>query len=282
MTIFEAYNSTKKKLEECGIEDYVFESKQIIKHITGLSATEILTHYNRDLTEFQENNLVALVHQREVRYPLQYIFGEWDFYGRPYYVGPGVLVPRADTEILAEQCTKYLKERENAEILDLCSGSGCIGITLALECKNSNVSLVEKYTEASRYLEKNIKRHNAENAKFIKGDIFEGAASDKKYDLIVSNPPYVSNMAEISPETTFEPETALKAKDEGLEFYKAITKIYKNSLKPNGMLCFEVGINQANKVAEIMKSEGFEDITVTKDLNGIDRVVSAVKNTEVI
>lgn len=281
MTIFEAYNSTKKKLEKCGIEDYIFEAKQIIKHITGLSATEILAHYNRPLTEFQENNLVALVHQREVRYPLQYIFGEWDFYGRSYYVGPGVLVPRADTEILAEQCIKMLKDTENAEILDLCAGSGCIGITLALEIKNSIVSLVEKYDEASRYLEKNILRNKAENAKFIKGDIFEGVASDKKYDLIVSNPPYVSDMSEISPETTFEPETALKAEDEGLEFYKAITEIYKNSLKPNGKLVFEVGINQANKVADIMKAEGFEDITITKDLSGIDRVVSAVRKMEV-
>ena len=86
MTIFEAYNSTKKKLEKAGIEDYVFEAKQIIKHITGFSATQILTNYNNKLTEFQENNLVAIVHQREVRYPLQYILGNWDFYGRTYEV----------------------------------------------------------------------------------------------------------------------------------------------------------------------------------------------------
>ena len=89
-------------------------------------------------------------------------------------------------------------------------------------------------------------------------------------------------MSEISPETSFEPETALKAEDDGLAFYKAITKIYKNSLKPNGKLLFEVGINQANKVADIMKNEGFDEIVITKDLNGIDRVVSAVRKMEVI
>ena len=100
MTIFEAYNSTKKKLEKAGIEDYVFEAKQIIKHITGLNATQILSYYNRNLTEFQENNLTALIHQREVRYPLQYIFGEWDFYGRSFYVGPGYLFHEPTPKLL--------------------------------------------------------------------------------------------------------------------------------------------------------------------------------------
>ena len=111
MTIFEAYNEVKKKLQAAGIEDYVFEAKQIIKHITGLSATQILTQYNNKLSLFQENNLTALLRQREIRYPLQYIFGEWDFYGRPFYVGPGVLVPRADTETLIEAALEFLKIR---------------------------------------------------------------------------------------------------------------------------------------------------------------------------
>ena len=98
MNIFEAYNSTKKALYSAGIEDCVFEAKQIIKHITGLRSSEILMNYTKELSEFQRNNLTAVLKQRELRYPLQYIFGEWSFYGRDFYVGPGVLVPRADTE----------------------------------------------------------------------------------------------------------------------------------------------------------------------------------------
>jgi len=279
MTIFEAYNSTKKKLEAAGIEDYVFESKQIIKHITGLSASQILTSYNRPLTEYQENNLIALIHQREVRYPLQYIFGEWDFYGRSYYVGPGVLVPRADTETVVDTCLEFLKTTENPDVLDLCAGSGCIGITLAKETPSAKVTMVEKYEEALKYANKNIERNEAFNTVILQGDIFEKCGADKQYDLIVSNPPYISNaeMKIISPETKFEPETALKAEDDGLEFYKAITENYKNSLKQGGMLCFEVGFTQAHKVKEILENAGFEEIKIRKDLNSVDRAVSGIK-----
>lgn len=277
MTIFEAYNSVKQKLQAAGIEDYVFEAKQIIKHITGLSATQILTQYNNKLSLFQENNLTALLRQREIRYPLQYIFGEWDFYGRPFYVGPGVLVPRADTETLIEAVLENLKEKEAPEILDLCAGSGCIGITLAKEKENSKVLMVEKFDEAIRYTKRNIERNSAFNAEVEKGDIFESAFSDRKYDIIVSNPPYIpqTEMDEISPETKFEPETALLAEDEGMQFYKAITENYKNSLKENGVIVFEVGINQSERVAEILKTQGFKNITVKKDLNSINRVVFA-------
>ena len=277
MTIFEAYNSVKQKLQAAGIEDYVFEAKQIIKHITGLSATQILTKYNNKLSLFQENNLTALLRQREIRYPLQYIFGEWDFYGRPFYVGPGVLVPRADTETLIEAVLEKLKEKETPEILDLCAGSGCIGITLAKEKENSKVLMVEKFDEAIRYAKRNIERNSAFNAEVEKGDIFESAFSDRKYDIIVSNPPYIpqTEMDEISPETKFEPETALLAEENGMQFYKAITENYKNSLKENGVIAFEVGINQSERVAEILKTHGFKNVTVKKDLNSIDRVVFA-------
>lgn len=279
MTIFEAYNSTKKKLEKAGIEDYVFEAKQIIKHITGLNATQILTLYNNKLTQFQENNLIALIHQREVRYPLQYIFGEWDFYGRSYKVGPGVLIPRADTETVIEVALEYLKEKEKPQILDLCAGSGCIGITLAKEKADAEVLMIEKYMEAFRYALENIGKNQAVNAKVMMGDIFESTGADGSYDLIVSNPPYIpqNEMKDTSPEVKFEPETALIADDNGMEFYKAITEKYSGSLKEGGMLLFEVGINESERVAEILKNAGFTDIKVKKDVGGIDRAVSGIK-----
>lgn len=277
MTIFEAYNEVKKKLQAAGIEDYVFEAKQIIKHITGLSATQILTQYNNKLSLFQENNLTALLRQREIRYPLQYIFGEWDFYGRPFYVGPGVLVPRADTETLIEAALEFLKEKQNPEILDLCAGSGCIGITLAKEMESSNVLMVEKFDEAIRYAKRNIDRNSVSNAEIQKGDIFESAFSDRKFDIIVSNPPYIpqNEMEEISPETKFEPETALLAEENGMQFYKAIINNYKDSLKEGGVIAFEVGINQSERVAKLLEAAGFKNITVKKDLNSIERVVIA-------
>lgn len=279
MTVFEAYNSTKKKLEAVGIEDYVFEAKQIIKHITGFSSAAVLANYNSKLTEFQENNLTAIIRQREIRYPLQYIFGEWDFYGRGYFVGPGVLVPRSDTETVVEHCLEFLKDKHEAEILDLCTGSGCIAITLGLEKSDSSVLAVEKYDEALRYAEKNKKRNAAENVRLLKGDVFSGDGSDGCYSLIVSNPPYIPpcEMKLISPETEFEPETALLGGEDGLDFYRAIIKNYTSSLKKGGMLCFEVGINEYFEVSEMLKKAGFGNVCIKSDACGKERVVSGIK-----
>lgn len=279
MTIFEAYNHTKQKLKSAGIPDSVFEAKVIIKHITGLNNTQILTEYTKELTEFQQNNLTAILRQREIRYPLQYILGEWAFYKYKFKVGVGVLIPRSDTEILVEECAKYLSDKPKAQILDLCSGSGCIGISLACDFRDSAVVLLEKYPEAMRYIEENIKLNDAYNALPFSGDVLLGDASEQKYDLIVSNPPYIppSEMAIISPETKFEPETALLGGEDGLDFYKAIISNYKNSLKDGGMLAFEVGINEAGRVKSLLTDAGFSKITITEDLNGIQRVVTALK-----
>ena len=279
MNIFEAYNKTKKELEAAGIEDYVFEAKQIIKHITGFSNSEILMNYTNRLTEFQSNNLTAIIKQRAIRYPLQYIFGEWAFYGREFFVGPGVLVPRADTETLVEVCLKYLKNSESPAVLDLCAGSGCIGITLALEKADASVTLVEKFPEAARYAERNIKRHGTDNATLICGDVLNGAANDKEYELIVSNPPYVpkNEMETVSPEVHYEPETALFGGEDGLDFYRAVITEYKKALKAGGMLAFEVGAGEAAAVEALLRNAGLKEINTEKDLGGICRAVYGIK-----
>lgn len=279
MTIFAAYNYTKKKLENAGIEDFGFEARQIIKRITGYNNTQIMTNYAEELTGLQQDKLKSIIGQREIRYPLQYIFGEWSFYGRDYYVGTGVLIPRADTETLIEKAIELLKDKDSPEILDLCAGSGCIGITLSLEKENSKVTLVEKYEQAARYLEMNIKR-NAADVKFILGDVLEGAGNDGEYDLIVSNPPYIPDdeFDIVSPETEFEPKTALSGGKDGLDFYRAIINNYGKSLKTGGAFAFEVGINEAEKVEKLLAEAGFSNIGKVKDLNEIDRVVFAIKN----
>ena len=282
MTIFEAYNITKQKLKNAGIEDYVFEAKTIIKHLTGLNNNQILTCFSNPLTEFQQNNLTAITRQREIRYPLQYILGEWGFYKYKFKVGVGVLIPRSDTEILVEKCSEFLQNKEKPKALDLCAGSGCIGISLACDYPDSAVVMLEKYDEAIRYIEQNIELNKAYNTLCLKGDVFEGDGKDGKYDLIVSNPPYIppSEMKITSPETKFEPQTALLGGEDGLDFYRAIIENYKNSLSLGGMIAFEVGINEADKVSQFLSDAKFTEITVTKDLNGIKRVVTAIKVTE--
>ena len=280
-TIFEAYNYCKKQLEKAGVEDYALESRAIIRHLTGYANAQILTKYNEHLTPFQENNLIALIHQREVRYPLQYIFGVWGFYGREFEVGPGVLIPRSDTETLIDVALECIKDVSTPKVLDLCAGTGCIGITIAGEKSNACVTLVEKYDEAMRYLNNNIVRNDVKNTKVIQGDVFNGTASDEKYNLIVSNPPYVTDeeMKVLQPEVKYEPEAALRAEEDGLAFYHAITEKYKNSLVNGGKICFEVGHNQASAVSEILRNNGFSDIGTQEDMNGIQRVVFGTLNS---
>lgn len=274
MTIFNAYNDIKKQLKNAGIEDNIFEAKQIIKHITGYSNEQILSGYQNELSGFQEINLQVIMKQRLNRYPLQYILGKWDFYGRPYKVGPGVLIPRPDTETVIEVCLDIIDKEKPSDVLDLCAGTGCIGITIACERKNSNVTLVEKYEEAARYIKENIKNADG-NANVLMGDVFESIGADKKYDLIVSNPPYISekDMGNLQPEVEFEPPTALYGGEDGLMFYRAIASNYRDSLKSGGSLVFEIGYDQGEAVKDILLALGFKNVEIKKDYSENDRVV---------
>lgn len=280
MTIFEAYNNIKKELKNAGIDDDVFEAKQIIKYITGYNNSQILSNYSNELTEFQKNNLTAIMKQRLIHYPLQYILGRWDFYGRSYKVGPGVLIPRQDTETVIDVCLEVLKDAEKPKILDICAGTGCIGLTLAAETENSSVTLLEKYEEAARYLRENIKNNAPENAKLILADVFDGAAKDEKYDLIVSNPPYIKaeDIKNLQAEVKYEPETALAGGKDGLDFYRFIAKEYKECLRSGGALVFEIGFDQGEAVKALMEAEGFNDIKIVKDYSENDRVVFGTVN----
>lgn len=279
MTIFEAYNDCKRQLQAAGIEDYVFESKQIIKHVTGYTNAQILTKYTQPLTDFQQNNLTAIIKQRLIRYPLQYILRRWNFFGREFFVGPGVLIPRSDTETLIDVCIETVKVKQNPRVLDLCAGTGCIGITIKGECETADVTLVEKFDEALEYTIKNA-AHNNLLVKIVKGDVLNTEGADGLYDLIVSNPPYINDndMKTLQPEVAFEPATALAGGSDGLEFYRHIAKEYKKHLAGGGVMAFEVGINQADAVARIMKENGFINVQTRKDYNEIDRVVFGTLN----
>lgn len=279
-TIFEGYNECKKQLAEADIPDCVFEAKQIIKHVTGYTNAQILANYNRPLSQFQEDLLTVIIKQRLVHYPLQYIIGRWSFFGHEFFVGPGVLIPRADTETVMDVCMEYLAGDKEYKVLDLCAGTGCIGISIAAERENAQVALVEKYAEALTYLNKNVE-HNGVGVEVVQGDVLEGCASDKKYDLIVSNPPYITDgdMKTLQAEVQQEPETALAGGKDGLDFYRAIIENYKESLCSGGMLVFEVGVNQASAVALMMTAAGFMNVDTRADMNDIDRVVFGTAGT---
>ncbi|MEE1244538.1 MAG: peptide chain release factor N(5)-glutamine methyltransferase [Acutalibacteraceae bacterium] len=279
MTVRDYYINAKNLLQKSGIEDFAYDARLILENILSIGHNEWLISLNKNIPSEKLALLDEKLEKRQNRYPLQYILGEWNFYKYSFKVGEGVLIPRSDTEILVEKCCEYLKTVKQPKVLDLCAGSGCIGISIAKDFPQSAVFAVEKFDSALEYLNRNIEHNNATNVTVIKGDVLAGDGSDGVYNLIVSNPPYIPpcEMEIISPETRFEPKTALLGGQDGMLFYKAIVKEYKNSLTKGGMLAFEVGINEDRKVAEILKTADFKNITVTKDFNGINRVVTAIK-----
>lgn len=279
MTVRDYYINAKNLLQKSGIEDFAYDARLILENILSIGHNEWLISLNKTIPSEKLALLDEKLEKRQNRYPLQYILGEWNFYKYSFKVGEGVLIPRSDTEILVEKCCEYLKTVKQPKVLDLCAGSGCIGISIAKDFPQSAVFAVEKFDSALEYLNRNIEHNNATNVTVIKGDVLAGDGSDGVYNLIVSNPPYIPpcEMEIISPETRYEPKTALLGGQDGMLFYKAIVKEYKNSLTKGGMLAFEVGINEDRKVAEILKTADFKNITVTKDFNGINRVVTAIK-----
>ncbi len=210
--------------------------------------------------------------------PLQYVIGKWDFYESEFFVGRGVLIPRPETEELVELAIKEAKKFSTPVVYDLCSGSGCIGISIAKALPDSAVYCVEKSKNAFKYLEENIIL--APNACSIKGDIFkpeEFIDSFKKADVIVSNPPYIRSdeIRSLQTEVQKEPIIALDGGVDGLDFYRAIIKNFSNHLNQNGVLILEIGNEQGESVSEMLVSSGFSDVEIIKDIYGNDRIVKA-------
>lgn len=274
MTIFECYQHTKKLLNDARIEDSSFEARQIIRYITKLSNNEIITHYADKLDMLQETMWQSVVSQRIKRYPLQYILGEWSFYGLNFYVGEGCLIPRADTETLVDTAFEFMKEHPKATVLDLCAGSGCVGISIANRYKDSTVTLVEKYDVPYSYCVKNLHRNPSETLSAVQADIFEWTP-ENKVDLIVSNPPYINakDMENLSAEVLKEPDSALYGGEDGLDFYRVILRRFTPFVNDGGMIAVEVGYDQKDAVCELMRQAGLTDIKSAADLNGIQRVV---------
>lgn len=218
--------------------------------------------------------------------PLQYILGVWEFWNYRFKVGEGVLIPRPDTETLIDEVFTICRKMElrSPVILDLCSGSGCIAITLKKEIPQSVVYAVEKSETAFGYLEENIKLNNADITA-VKADVLlpETAENFPDFDIIVCNPPYLTaqDMAELQPEVQREPELALFGGNDGLDFYRAITPIWKKRLKRYGYICYEYGAGQHDDVGNILQLNNFNNIYLKRDMGGIFRTVSAQKTEEI-
>lgn len=268
MTVKEALKYTIEALQ--GVTDEAErEAEILISYLANESAGRLMFSEK----QVDVRDIDNAISKRKENIPIQYIIGKWWFYKGEFFVGDGVLIPRQDTETLVETANELLKGISEPEVCDLCAGSGCIGISIATDYPNASVTCVEKYDKAFGYLERNITHNGVSNVRAVKADVLEEAFGS--YDLIVSNPPYITkaDMQILSNEVKKEPETALYGGEDGLYFYREITKLWKSALKKNGILAFEVGINEATSVAEIMVLNGFKNITVKNDLCGVQRVV---------
>ncbi len=271
------YNEIKNTLSDY-VETPDFEAQQIVRQVFDVSYSEILTGVKRMACPEQIKRIRDIVTRRCEHYPLQYLLGEWDFFGRPFLVGEGVLIPRADTEVLVEEALRFLEPLSAPKVLDLCSGSGCIGLTIALERPDAQVTAVEKSPAAFSYLTKNNELLCA-RAECVLGDALVVETAERPFDLIVSNPPYLTgqDMAELQAEVRFEPEEALYGEEDGLFFYRELTKLYVPNLCSKGMLAYEIGEGQQDAVSEMMAAASLKSICQIRDYNGIIRCVTGKK-----
>ena len=277
----EFYKKCIKLLDDAGISDSEFDTFCIFQDL--LNDRNPLFMPDEPLNSETAEKIYALVSERGKGYPLQYLLGEWDFWKYRFKVGEGVLIPRPDTETLIENVLDICRKNDlkSPKILDLCSGSGCIAITLSKEIPHSQLYAVENSDTAFEYLEKNIEFQNAD-VKAIKADVLipETAEKFKDFDIIASNPPYLTaeEMRDLQKEVQAEPESALFGGDDGLDFYRAITEIWSKCLKTGGYICYEFGMGQHEAVSEILRLNNFININLTKDTGEIIRTVTAEKN----
>jgi len=280
--IEELINTGTTVLKENGIDTARLDAELLLGNVIEKNRVYLLTHKEDEVSAENTKKYFDLIEKRRNKMPVKYILNKCEFMGIDFYVEEGVLIPRGDTEILVDEVLKNVKEDEEKYICDLCSGSGAIGISLAHFRQNIKVDLIDNYPIPEKVSMINIKENNLENrVSFIKSDLLEKAIENKNsYDIIVSNPPYIEEkeienlMDDVK---KYEPHTALNGGSDGLDFYKKIIKQSQVVLNNNGILAFEIGYNQAEKVKLLMEESDFNHVKVIKDFASLDRVVIGFK-----
>lgn len=277
ITVGAALRRLTHYLEENGIEAPDFEALQMLQSL-GYSKIRILEGRGV-LTQQQQEQLRQLASRRLEGEPLQYLLGEWEFYGLTLKVGPGVLIPRPDTETLVEAGLSYLKGRTGCRVLDLCAGTGCVGLAVERSAKNiSALYALEKEEAAFFYLKENLAAYESRIMPLHQDGLAPGPEADR-LDLILCNPPYLTgeDMESLQTEVRYEPPSALDGGEDGLDFYRRLTAVWKDRLVPGGLLAYEIGMGQQEDVTQILRQEGLEQIHWKEDLSGIVRVVAGRK-----
>ena len=275
----DTYQNGIKLLTEAGIAEAKLDARLLLEFACGTDHNTLLAHPEREVSESEAKEYEEFLNRRSKREPLAYIIGKWDFMGLSFAVNKNVLIPEQDTEVLVEEAMRFLED--GFRILDLCTGSGCIALSLLNYSNNTTAVGTDVSEEALSVAKENAKDLSlSERALMVKTDLFPEMDDDgSKFDLIVSNPPYIrSDVIEtLAPEVKdYEPRLALDGDADGLVFYRRIIDEAPKYLFSNGYLIMEIGYDQAFEVTELLEKAGcYHDIEVIKDYAGNDRVVRA-------
>lgn len=278
MTIKDALNKAIDLLKKSNIENAIQISKIVLANFLKRNKEYILMNENEILLDEVYNKYIEGIDKISNGIPMQYITNVQEFMGMDFFVDENVLIPQPDTEILVEEVLSIIGKKENLCILDICTGSGAIAVSIAKNTNNCIVYAVDISKNAIEVAKKNaIKNGVNEKITFVNSNMFEKVDSNKKFDIIVSNPPYIKTevIEELNKDVRQEPKLALDGGEDGLKFYRAITENAYKYLNNDGYLCLEIGENQKEEVMELLKSNNYQDIYCKKDLAGNDRVIIA-------
>lgn len=279
LTLKQLYKVGTVKLAEEGIEEFSLDAWYLLEYVTGVSKAMYFAEPERAVSEENADRYIDCIRRRAAHIPLQHITGEQEFMGYPFCVNEHVLIPRQDTEILVEEAIQVM--RPKMKVLDMCTGSGCIVLSILKMCREKYYMTdlqgigADVSEEALKVARENGRRLGVP-VTWIQSDLFAKIPEEEKYDVIVSNPPYIETAVidTLQEEVRLhDPYIALDGKEDGLYFYRRIISEAGKYLKMQGKLMFEIGCDQAEAVEELMKNDGYEQITVKKDLAGLDRVV---------
>ena len=278
ITYNDLYLDIRRRLRAEDSGDPTLEARELVAFACGKTKEELLRDGRLYVTPEVEARVRALVQRHLDGEPTAYLIGEWEFYGLPLDISRDVLIPRPDTEVLAGLAIDFVKTQGECRVLDLCAGSGCVGLAVASQCPGSRVVLGELSEGALRICRQNIRR-NGLSGRVVPMQMDALApppAQLGEFRCLVSNPPYIpaGDIPGLDPSVRdFEPHMALDGGEDGLDFYRNLAGEWKNALSVGGKIFLEVGIGQADDVLRLLRTQGFGDLEITKDLNGIPRVV---------
>lgn len=282
MVIKEILEMGSERLKKLSFSDPIKESMYIMSRVLKEDKSFLYTNLDKWVSNEEEDKFFSYINRRATGEPMSYIFNEKEFMGLELFVGKGVLIPRPETEILVEYILDYLDSFKGQEsrVLDIGTGTGAIALSIANNCKTSEVLGIDISDTALSIARKNLGSLKVKNVSFRKSDLFENINKDEKFSIIVSNPPYIKTSVIDGLQRdvkNFEPKLALDGGRDGLSFYRRIISQSKEFLENRGMVIFEIGFDQGESVKRMLKDEDFKNIKILKDLQGLDRIVLGFK-----